>query len=316
VEAVIPSVDLPINSFLFDAFLFIFIPQRFAVVVDVSKSPPRLFSVPPACIGLADISDRAIPFGRNYLVDLENGHVFKIEMVFDSLVAARLRESRCWTLMASIVARFLNSEIIAGFFDLVITQTSTAEAWAAIMDFFDCLIAAREFTIDPLADPEWRRDGLAPPIAALVEDFERSFPASGPVSRVNSFWALVQTALKNENFDQSFQKAILVMKTENEIVSYVHNGIEDWLEKFDPPSDMRFKLFTMVNVQTILHKLPDVPQLLDKLDAIPPEARAPNLTVTLMRLARSRTVAADDAVEDLASITSWHVFPEDAELPV
>jgi hypothetical protein len=272
--------------------------------------------VPPACIGLADISERAIPFASNYLVDLENGHVFKIEMLFDYLVAARLRESRCWILMTSIVARLLKSEIIAGFFNLVITHTSITEAWTAMMDFFDCLTAAREFTIDPLADPVWRRDGLAPAIAALLEDFERSFPASGPLSRIKSFWALVQTALKTGNFEQSCQKAIRVMKTENEIVSHVHNGIEDWIEKFDPPSDMKFKLFTMIHVQTIISKLPDVPQLHDKLDAIPPESKAPNLAVTLMRLARSQTIAADDAVEDLVSIEPWHAFPDDLEIDV
>jgi hypothetical protein len=302
IDALITTIDSPISCFQFDVYVFVFIPDHFSVVVDLSKSPPLFLSVTPDCISPKGISHRTLPFGSNYLVDLENGHIFTIEMIFDRIASQKLSECRHWSLLTSLLARTLKSDMIAHFFQLLIPRNSIFDAWNAITEFFTFLIAVREFQADPMADLDYRRDGLALGITQILDDFERIFPASGSVSRLASFWAFVQTALKTVNFEQSCQKAIQIMKTENEIVSRVHNAIEDWLEEFHPPENAKFTLFTMVDLQTHKNRLPDVPRLREKLDAIPADARIPSLIATLNGLRRHRHTVPDDPCEDLVSI--------------
>ncbi|OHT06157.1 hypothetical protein TRFO_25845 [Tritrichomonas foetus] len=291
-KIIVPNVnaDIPINFLQKENLVFIYAPNNFICIFDITQQIPRI-TLMPKQFASAICGECTAPLLENdSLIDLDTFEIFRISLSFTyPQVFINSLTSNALFGLATICARLSNVEYMSSIFRIIELKNDYTAAIDFFKDFFS-ICHSYSMKNSPTRSKSWASQSdqneihqkinlkilnkIPTSIQMKLNEFDITFPSSSHLTR--TMWFCKQMKSKKIN-DVNIEKVISYMKQQNNMAVNIRSAIDQWIAKYNPQPIWKMIIGFSIQNETIFCDFPAVPYLKGEMDTLSQKFCSPQM---------------------------------------
>lgn len=269
----VPS-DIPICFLKFSSLVFVFAPNSFICVVDISQKIPfiKILPKPYASLncGLCAIS---LPL-ENHIIDIDSSQIYYVTICFQSpQFFSQFMNNDTFDVFALICSKLLNFQNMFSVFDILEQSKNGFHESVFFKEFIGAYAPYQPKNLCRSKSLEQLKYVRFPKIIMEeLKEIEKEFPSASPHSRKETFNNRMKGIKTTEN---NCKKEISILKKQNGISLFLKSVFEEWTKTSNPSHFWKFRIgFSLLN-ETRFADFPSVQNLKDEVQLVSDEVLTP-----------------------------------------
>ena len=308
----VPNVaaDIPICFYQKETLLFVYAPNNFTCIIDVTNPIPVLVLLPKQ-FAIASCGECAYSLiEQEAILDIDNYEIFKLEISFKypqlflnaisrssifglATICVRLSNIEFMTAILRVIEMKNDFKIAINFFkDFFFICTGTMKSYPKRSKSYAFSDSNQNSDFDDNQNDTIRSTKslnslnakiikkISASVLSSLAEFDSMFPSASKISRTRWFCQQINSLKLN---DDNINKVMEYMRQQNNIVQNIRAAIDQWVAKYNPlPIWQMFIGFTIQN-ETIFADFPAVPLLSNEMNTLSKKFCSPELLATFAK---------------------------------
>lgn len=277
-DVVIENVppDIPICFLKFSTLVFIFAPNSFICVVDISQKVPLIKIFPKQFAALnCGVCAISLPL-ENHIIDIDSNQIYYVTVCFQSpQFFSQFMDSETYNVFALICSKLLNFQNMFLVFDIIERTKNGFYESKFFKEFISVYSPNQSKGLYRSKSLDLIKFVRCPKIILdELNEIEKEFPSASQQTRKETFKRRMKSLRTTEN---NFKKEISVLKKQNGISLFLKSVFEEWTKTSNPSFFWKFRIgFSLLN-ETIFADFPSVQNLKNEVQTISDEVISPTM---------------------------------------
>ena len=282
--------DFPICFVEKRCLVFVFVPNQFMYMIDLSRDVPNIFELPRKFALMSSNVVSTSIRNSNVLVDLVSREIYTMDVSLAHILPIVHKEvdQKCWIAMAHVCSGIKDPELLVAVFEFCQSRGLVAEFQKFLMEFMELSslpepkgrgkigrTVGRSLSVgsygydDPwkFGTPKEKKELRRLPdwVKVSMEELEMEFPSAGTITRTEA----LKNYMKHEKRDtHGYERILRKLKKQNKMALLVRDALDIWRDKCKPMDTWRLMILFMIQNESAFSNFPNIPFLKDELRAL------------------------------------------------